>query len=44
MGTTSFHRLDDRLTRLMVEIEYRPAGFLEVVGNFWLFAVKLGWG
>jgi uncharacterized membrane protein len=34
MGTTSFHRLDDRLTRLMVEIEYRPTGFLEVIGNF----------
>jgi uncharacterized membrane protein len=34
MGTTSFHRLDDRLTRVMVQIEYRPTGFLEVVGNF----------
>lgn len=34
MGTTSFHRLDDRLTELTVQIEYRPTGFLEVVGNF----------
>lgn len=33
-GSTSFHRLDDRLTRLMVEMEYEPSGFLEVVGNF----------
>lgn len=33
-GVTSFHRLDDRLTRIMVEIEYKPTGFLEVVGNF----------
>jgi uncharacterized membrane protein len=34
MGSTSFHRLDDRLTHLMVEVEYRPTGLLEVVGNF----------
>jgi len=34
MGTTSFHRLDDRLTQLMVQIEYRPTGLLEVIGNF----------
>jgi hypothetical protein len=33
-GVTSFHRMDDRLTHLMVEIEYRPSGFLETVGNF----------
>lgn len=33
-GTTTFHRLDDRLTRLMVEIEYQPTGALEVIGNF----------
>ena len=33
-GTTTFHRLDDRLTRLMVEIEYQPTGLLETVGNF----------
>lgn len=34
MGTTSFHDLADRLTRLMVEIEYRPTGALELIGNF----------
>lgn len=34
MGTTSFHQLDDRLTHLMVEIEYQPSGFLETIGNF----------
>lgn len=33
-GTTTFHHLDDRLTRIMVEIEYQPTGFLETVGNF----------
>jgi len=33
-GATTFHRLDDRLTRIMVEIEYHPTGFLEGVGNF----------
>jgi uncharacterized membrane protein len=33
MGTTTFHSLDDRLTRLMVEIEYRPNGFVELIGN-----------
>ncbi|HET9077968.1 MAG TPA: SRPBCC family protein [Acidimicrobiales bacterium] len=33
-GTTTFHRLADRLTKVMVEIEYRPSGLLETVGNF----------
>ncbi|HET6963149.1 MAG TPA: SRPBCC family protein [Acidimicrobiales bacterium] len=33
-GTTTFHRLDDRLTRIMVEIEYQPTGALETIGNF----------
>jgi hypothetical protein len=33
-GVTTFHSLDDRLTRLMVEIEYHPSGFFETVGNF----------
>jgi uncharacterized membrane protein len=33
-GTTSFHAMDDRLTRIMVEIEYGPSGFMETVGNF----------
>ncbi len=34
MGTTSFHRLDDRLTHVMVEIEYKPSGGLETIGSF----------
>jgi uncharacterized membrane protein len=34
MGTTSFHDLADRLTRVMVEVEYRPTGFVEAIGNF----------
>jgi uncharacterized membrane protein len=34
VGSTSFHRLDDRLTKVMVEIEYRPRGPIETVGNF----------
>jgi uncharacterized membrane protein len=33
-GTTTFHRIDDRLTRVMVQIEYHPSGFMESVGNF----------
>ncbi len=34
MGVVSFHRLDDRLTRLMVEMEYHPKGAIETIGNF----------
>ena len=34
MGSTSFHRLDDRLTKVMVQIEYQPRGAIETVGNF----------
>lgn len=33
-GTTTFHRLDDRLTRVMAEIDYHPSGAFEMVGNF----------
>ena len=33
-GVTTFHSLDERLTKVMVEIEYRPSGLLETVGNF----------
>ena len=33
-GVTSFHSLDERLTKVMVEIEYRPSGLFETVGNF----------
>jgi len=34
MGVVTFHALDERLTRVMVEIEYHPGGFFETVGNF----------
>ena len=34
VGSTSFHRLDDRLTKVMVQIEYQPHGAIETVGNF----------
>ncbi len=34
MGVVTFHSIDDRLTRVMVEMEYHPSGFFETVGNF----------
>jgi uncharacterized membrane protein len=34
MGAVSFHALDDRLTQIMVEMEYHPSGMFETVGNF----------
>ncbi len=36
LGVVSFHDVDrsGSLTRLMVEMEYHPSGFFEVVGNF----------
>jgi uncharacterized membrane protein len=33
-GVVIFNRLDQRLTYLSVNIEYKPSGFLETVGNF----------
>ncbi len=33
-GIATFHRLDDRLTHLTVNMEYRPSGFFETIGNF----------
>lgn len=35
-GVVTFHSLggDDRLTRVMVEMEYHPTGAIETVGNF----------
>lgn len=33
MGVVTFHRLDDRLTRVMIEMEYHPSGFVETIGN-----------
>lgn len=32
-GVTTFHQLDDHLTRIMAEIEYKPSGVLETIGN-----------
>lgn len=34
LGVVSFHQLDGRLTRVMVEMEYHPKGAVETVGNF----------
>lgn len=34
MGVVTFHRLDDRLTRVMVQMEYHPRGAMETLGNF----------
>lgn len=37
-GAVTFHRLDDDLTRIQVEMEYFPHGFVEKVGNIFLAA------
>ncbi|MEW2614668.1 SRPBCC family protein [Streptomyces sp. NPDC047880] len=34
-GVVSFHRLDENLTRVLLVIEYYPAGFFEKTGNIW---------
>jgi uncharacterized membrane protein len=34
LGAVTFHELDDRLTRVMVSMEYHPRGPFEVIGNF----------
>lgn len=39
-GTVTFHRLDRNLTRVHVEMEYFPNGFIEKVGNIFLMARK----
>jgi uncharacterized membrane protein len=31
-GVVTFHRLDDNMTRIMLQIEYDPEGFIENVG------------
>jgi uncharacterized membrane protein len=31
-GVVTFHRLDDNLTRVMLQVDYDPAGFIENVG------------
>jgi uncharacterized membrane protein len=37
-GVVTFHRLDDNLTRVQIEMEYIPSGVLEKVGNLFLTA------
>jgi uncharacterized membrane protein len=37
-GAVTFHRLDRNLTRIQVEMEYSPNGFVEKVGNVFLAA------
>jgi uncharacterized membrane protein len=34
LGVVTFHRLGDRLTRVMVQMEHHPSGLFETVGNF----------
>lgn len=34
-GVVSFHRLGDNLTRILLVMEYYPAGFFEKTGNIW---------
>jgi uncharacterized membrane protein len=35
-GVVTFHELDDNLTRVQVEMEYKPTGFVEKFGNLFL--------
>jgi uncharacterized membrane protein len=37
-GAVTFHELDQNLTRVQVEMEYFPHGFMEKVGNIFLVA------
>lgn len=37
-GAVTFHKLDSNLTRVQVEMEYYPQGFVEKVGNIFLSA------
>lgn len=32
-GVVSFHRIDDNTTRVMLQIEYEPEGFIENIGS-----------
>lgn len=34
-GCVTFHEIGPRLTRILVTLEYYPAGFVERVGNIW---------
>ncbi|WP_130650902.1 SRPBCC family protein [Egicoccus halophilus] len=35
-GVVTFHELDEELTRIQVEMEYEPSGFVEKFGNLFL--------
>jgi uncharacterized membrane protein len=37
-GVVTFHELDENLTRVQIEMEYYPQGFIEKVGNIFLAA------
>ncbi len=34
-GTASFHELTPNLTRIVLVVEYYPAGFFDKTGNIW---------
>ncbi|MGR6998029.1 SRPBCC family protein [Yinghuangia aomiensis] len=37
-GVVTFHEIGDRLTRIVVDVEYHPSGPVERVGNMWRVA------
>ncbi|WP_157254415.1 SRPBCC family protein [Nonomuraea typhae] len=39
-GVVTFHRLDDTTTRVMLQMEYDPEGFVETAGD-WLQVVRM---
>ena len=39
-GVVSFHRLDDRLTRVLVTVDFQPAGLIEKMGSGLRFAKR----
>jgi hypothetical protein len=39
-GVVSFHKLDDRLTRVLVTVDFQPAGMIEKMGSGLRFAKR----
>jgi hypothetical protein len=39
-GIVSFHKLDDRLTRVLVTVDFQPAGMIEKMGSGLRFAKR----
>jgi uncharacterized membrane protein len=39
-GVVSFHELDDKLTRVMITVDFRPAGLIEKMGSGLRFAKR----